>query len=64
MTEEHDAALLQRVQQLADDAASFATDAFNAGHYPNPVGHAVAGCVICAAAKWCGDYDTLEIPDE
>lgn len=40
-------------QTLALEARRFATAAFEAGHWPNPVDHSVAGCKVCLAAQGC-----------
>lgn len=51
LSAEHESSLETRAEKLREDARRFASDAFKAGHYPNPVGHSVRGCVVCEAAR-------------
>lgn len=55
-----DAILMAELLDLKAKAQQFRTDAFNQGHYPNPMSHGVVSCQICLAAIALAALDKVE----
>lgn len=39
------------LEAMLADLEKYADEAFNAGHFPNPIGHSFVGCTVCRIAR-------------